>query len=79
VRIGECVDLSYDCLRPAGPNQWALHVPLGKLKTERMLPAFVRDLVHRLRFFRSLDPLTADGWLFARPGSKVAGPCQGRK
>ena len=74
VRIGECVDLSYDCLRPAGPNQGALHVPLGKLKTERMLPvdAFVRDLVHRLRFFRSLDPLPADGRLFARPGSKVA-------
>ena len=74
LRIGECVDLSYDCLRPAGPNQGALHVPLGKLKTERMLPvdAFVRDRVHRLRFFRSLDPLPADGRLFARPGSKVA-------
>ena len=52
MRIGECVDLSYDCLRSTGPNQWAIHVPLGKLKTERMVPvdAFVRDLVHRLRF-----------------------------
>jgi hypothetical protein len=28
--------------------------------------------VHRLRFFRSLDPLPADGRLLARPGSKVA-------
>jgi hypothetical protein len=58
MRIGECVDLSYDCLRAAGPNQWAIHVPLGKLKTERMVPVdtFGRDLVHRLRFFRSLDP-----------------------
>ena len=74
VRIGEGVDLSYDCLRPAGPNQWAVHVPLGKLKTERMVPvdAFGRDLVHRLRFFRSLDPLPADGRLLARSGSKVA-------
>jgi len=74
MRIGECADLSYDCLRSTGPNQWAIHVPLGKLKTERMVPvdAFGRDLVHRLRFFRSLDPLPADGRLLARPGSKVA-------
>jgi site-specific recombinase XerD len=74
MRIGECVDLSYDCLRTAGPNQWAIHVPLGKLKTERMVPVdtFVRDIVHRLRFFRSLDPLPADGRLLARSGSKVA-------
>jgi len=74
MRIGECVDLSYDCLHSAGPSQWTIHVPLGKLKTERMVPldAFGRDLVHRLRFFRSLDPLPADGLLLARPGSKVA-------
>ena len=74
MRIGESVDLSYDCLRSVGPNQWAIHVPLGKLKTERMVPvdAFGRDLVHRLRFFRSLDPLPNDGRLLARPGSKVA-------
>lgn len=74
MRIGECVDLSYDCLRSTGPNQWAIHVPLGKLKTERMVPidAFGRDLVHRLRFFRSLDPLPLNGRLLARPGSKVA-------
>jgi hypothetical protein len=34
--------------------------------------AFGRDLVHRLRFFRSLDPLPPDGRLLPRPGSKVA-------
>lgn len=74
MRIGECVDLSYDCLRATGPNQWAIHVPLGKLRTERIVPvdAFGRDIVHRLRFFRSLDPLPADGRLLARRGSKVA-------
>jgi integrase len=74
MRIGECVDLSYDCLRSTAPNQWAIHVPLGKLKTERMVPvdAFVRDLVHRLRFFRSLDPRPADGRLLAWPGTKVS-------
>jgi site-specific recombinase XerD len=66
--------LSSDCLRATGPNQWAIHVPLGKLKTERMVPidASACELVQRLRFLRSLDPLPADGRLLARPGSKEA-------
>src|SRR5438067_10065598 len=74
MRIGECADLSFDCLRSTGPNQWAVHVPLGKLKTERMVPvdSFVCGLVQRLRFFRSLDPLPADGRLLARPRTKEA-------
>jgi hypothetical protein len=38
MRIGECVDLAYECLGNIGPDQWAIHVPLGKLKTERMAP-----------------------------------------
>jgi integrase len=38
MRIGECVDLSWDCLRNVAPDRWAIHVPLGKLKTERMVP-----------------------------------------
>jgi hypothetical protein len=63
MRIGECDDLSFDCLRSTGPNQWAIHVPLGNLKTERMVPvdSFVGELDRRLQFFRSLDPLPADG------------------
>jgi len=74
MRIGECVDLSFDCLRSIGPDQWAVHIPLGKLKTERMVPvdSFVCDLLYRLRFFRSLDPLPADGRLFARRHGKEA-------
>jgi len=58
MRIGECVDLSVDCLRPLGPNQWAIHVPLGKLKTERWVPvdSMVCQLVERIR---SLRPPTA--------------------
>jgi integrase len=74
MRIGECADLSCDCLRATGPDQWAVHVPLGKLKTERMVPvdSFVCELVQRLRFFRSLDPLPADGRLLARPLTKEA-------
>ena len=74
MRIGECADLSYDCLCSTGPDQWAVHVPLGKLNTERMVPvdSFVCTLVHRLRFFRYLDPLPADGRLLARPSTKPA-------
>jgi hypothetical protein len=73
MRIGECADLSYDCLRSIGPNQWAIHVPLGKLKTGRMVPvdSFVCELVQRLRFFRFLDPRPTDGWLLARPPAKT--------
>lgn len=72
MRIGEAVDLAFDCLHTPGPDHWTLHVPLGKLKTERMVPvdAFTRDLVHRLRFFRGLDPSPPDGRLLARPCSR---------
>jgi integrase len=74
MRIGEAVDLAFDCLHTSGPDQWRIHVPLGKLKTERMVPidSFTRDLVQRLRFFRSLDPSPSDGRLLARPGSRHA-------
>ena len=68
MRIGECADLSFDCLRSTGPQQWAIHVPLGKLKTERMVPvdALVVTVIQRLRFFRFLDPRPPDGWLLVR-------------
>jgi site-specific recombinase XerD len=65
MRIGECADLSFDCLHSTGPEQWAIHVPLGKLKTERMVPvdSLVVAVIQRLRFFRFLDPLPPDGRL----------------
>jgi hypothetical protein len=74
MRIGECADLSFDCLRQVGPQSWAIHVPLGKLKTERRVPvdAIVCRLVERLRLFRSQDPLPADGFLLARPTGRNA-------
>src|ERR1017187_8534071 len=74
MRIGECADLPFDCLRLVGPHSWAIHVPLGKLKTERMVPvdAFVCRLVDRLRLLRSQDPLPADGFLLARPSGRLA-------
>ena len=74
MRIGECADLSFDCLRSTGPNQWAIHVPLGKLKTERMVPvdSLVVTVIQRLRFFRFLDPRPPDGWLLARRSTRDA-------
>jgi integrase len=72
MRIGEVVDLSFDCLHSQGPDRWAMLAPLGKLKRERMVPvdAMVCALVHRLRFFRSFEPQPADGRLLARTGDK---------
>jgi integrase len=74
MRIGEATDLSFDCLHASGADQWTIHVPLGKLKTERMVPvdSFVCELVQRLRFFRSFDPLPPDGRLLARPSTREA-------
>ena len=74
MRIGECADLAADCLRGTGPGEWAIHVPLGKLKTERLVPvdSFVSKVVQRLRFFRSLERLPEDGRLLPRPHRKEA-------
>jgi len=74
MRIGECADLSFDCLHSTGPDQWAIHVPLGKLKTERMVPvdSLVVTVIQRLRFFRSLDPRPPDGRLLARRSTRDA-------
>jgi integrase len=74
MRIGECADLSFDCLHSTGPHQWAIHVPLGKLKTERMVPvdSLVVTLIQRLRFFRFLDPRPPDGRLLARRSTRDA-------
>ena len=53
-------------------DDWAIHVPLSKVKTERMVPmdAFVCRLIDRLRVLRSPDPLPADGFLLARPSGR---------
>jgi len=74
MRIGECVDLSVDCLRPLGPNQWAIHVPLGKLKTERWVPvdSMVCQLVERIRSLRPpTAPKTGRLLLFRPRGCKM--------
>jgi len=74
MRIGECADLSFDCLHSTTPGQWAILVPLGKLEKERMVPvdSLAVTVVQRLRFFRSLDPSPQDGRLLARRSTKNA-------
>jgi integrase len=74
MRIGECADLSFDCLRSTGPGQWAILVPLGKLEKERMVPvdSLGMTVIQRLRFYRFLDSLSPDGRLLARRSTKNA-------
>ena len=69
MRIGECVDLSLDCLRPLGPSQWAIHVPLGKLGTERWVPvdSMVCQIIDRLRSLRPSAAPDAGRLLLPRP------------
>jgi site-specific recombinase XerD len=69
MRIGECVDLSVDCLRPLGPNQWIIHVPLGKLGTERWVPvdSVVCRIIDRLRSLRPPTAPDAGRLLLPRP------------
>jgi len=74
VRIGECVDLSLDCLRQVSQDQWALHVPLGKLHTERQVPVdeATRRILDRILSLRSLfSPSRSEkppGYLLPRRG-----------
>ncbi len=75
IRIGECIDLALDCLRQLGPHQWALHVPLGKLHTERLVPADddIRQIVARILTLRALSAPTrlahSEGLLLPRRGA----------
>lgn len=78
IRIGECLDLPLDCLQQLGPDQWALHVPLGKLHSERLVPADseLRRIIERILALRALAPpshlANSQGLLLSRPG------CRGR-
>jgi len=64
-----------DCLRSLGDDQWALHVPLGKLYTERLIPADenIRQIVARILHLRAEAPKShqanATGFLLSHSGS----------
>jgi integrase len=72
MRIGETADLSVDCLRHLSGDDWSLHVPLGKLHNDRLVPADeqVRTIVARLQYLRTLpgtEGPAPPGFLLPRP------------
>src|SRR5215469_4655336 len=77
MRVGECVHLPLDCLRQVGSEQWALHVPLGKLHTERLVPVDpeVRKIVERILTLRTSSPQLAgpDDFLLPHPDARHRG------
>ena len=78
IRLGECIHLSLDCLRMLDTDRWALHVPLGKLHTERLVPADenVQQILSRILVLRSQAPARrlakSAGWLLPRSGGHYA-------
>jgi site-specific recombinase XerD len=78
IRIGECIHLAFDCLRQIGPEQWALHVPLGKMHTERLVPLDAEGLrfVHRIlelrTQFSAIRLAKSQGFLLPRVGGRFA-------
>ncbi|HYV30258.1 MAG TPA: tyrosine-type recombinase/integrase [Candidatus Binatia bacterium] len=73
MRIGETIDLSADCLRHLGGDDWALHVPVGKLHNERWTPVDqqVRSVIARLRFLSTLPPAAPPEFLLPRPRGRA--------
>jgi site-specific recombinase XerD len=73
MRIGETADLAVDCLRHLGGEHWALHVPLGKLHNDRLVPLEekAREVIARLQFFRTLQPAVRPEFLLPRPKGRV--------
>lgn len=77
MRIGELTRLPTDSLRHVGGEQWALHVPLGKLHTERWVPADeqIRQLYARLLLLRQQQAL-ATGCNLLLPYSADEAACK---
>ncbi|HYA39911.1 MAG TPA: site-specific integrase [Syntrophobacteraceae bacterium] len=75
MRVGECLNLKKDCLHHLGGDDWALHVPLGKLHNERLVPvdAEARKILDRILCILgscvSTDPATP---LFTLNGRKLS-------
>lgn len=73
MRIGETVDVAADGLCHWGGENWTLHVPLGKLHSERLTPVDgpVRAIVAQLMFLRTLSPAAAPEFLLPRPKGRA--------
>ena len=74
LRIGELVDLSADGLHHIGGEHWAIRVPVGKLHSERWVPADqnLRDVLARLSYLSTLPPTQPDRqFLLPRPRGRL--------
>jgi site-specific recombinase XerD len=73
MRIGETADLSADCLKHLQGEQWALHVPLGKMHNDRLVPVDeeVRTIIARLQYLRTLPPAAPPDLLLPRPSGRT--------
>jgi site-specific recombinase XerD len=78
IRVGECLDLPFDCLQQVSGQQAALRVPLGKLHSERWVPVDdeTRRLLARLLELRAIAPSSclakSQGFLLPRCTSRSA-------
>jgi site-specific recombinase XerD len=81
IRIGECIALPLDCLRQVRENETALHVPLGKLHSERLVPVDeeTQRIVARILELRALAPRAclAKSHCFLLPRRGQRGPLYG--
>jgi integrase len=81
IRLGECINLGLDCLRLLAHDQWALHVPLGKLYTERLVPVDKSGcrLIARILALRAhprdrrFAPAKSPRWLLPRATGSAGG------
>lgn len=73
MRLGEGADLAPECLRHLGQDHWSIHVPLGKLHSERWVPVDeeIRGVVARLLFLRTLPPAAEPEFLLPRPKGRA--------
>ena len=60
IRIGECIALPIDCLQSVNEKQVAVHVPLGKLHSERLVPVDeeTQRIVARMVELRTQTPMS---------------------
>jgi site-specific recombinase XerD len=73
MRLGEGADLAPQCLRHLSQDHWTIHVPLGKLHSERWVPVDeeIRGVVARLLFLRTLPPAAEPDFLLPRPKGRA--------
>ena len=81
MRISECLHLTPDCLHHLGEQQWALHVPLGKLHNERWVPVDddIRQIHARLLALRQSSAAADSPFLVPQRRSHAAAGAALRK